>query len=357
MDYLLQLGEEKLFLYLPLVVGLLYGFIAQREQFCFSGGIKDFILFKQTKRTASMVMAMIVAIVATQYIGQKYEIDFEDSRYFQNINYLFIAFGGVLFGIGMMLSDGCSSRHLIKLVQGEKDSFFILLALGIFSFITYSFLGEILEVIRTNPFVVNFQVETTLHLSQILIVSLLGITLVVLLKNPKNILQIWDGLLIGLVIALGWFVTHFFINEFFWEESLQSLSFVYPLGKVIEYSYTNFSSSIILFPVLVMIGVMIGAFISSLFNKKYAKKQMCDTTGFHPPKLWLKMVGGALMGFGGILALGCTVGEGLSGLSSLSFASLIAIGSIYIAGVITAIIMKKKNSLIACFYFDYKEQK
>ncbi len=353
----MELGEEKLYLYLSLSIGFLYGFIAQREQFCFSGGIKDFILFKQTKRTASLLMAMIVAIVGTQFIGGKFEIDFADSRYFNNINYLFLVFGGVLFGIGMMLSDGCSSRHLIKLVQGDRDSFFVLLALGIFSFLTFTFIGTYNEIIHQNSLVEYFQTETSTTLNIFLIISILIVLLYISIKNVKNIVETWDGFLIGLVVACGWGITYFFINELFLEDPLQSLSFVYPLGKIAEFGYTKFESTILIFPVLTMFGVMIGGFVSSRFNKKYAKKQMCDVSGLNPPKLWLKMIGGALMGIGGIFALGCTVGQGLSGFSTLSLGSLVAIFSIYLGGYITAFWMKKKNALIACFFFEFKEAK
>lgn len=350
----MEFGEEKLYLYFSLLIGFLYGFLAQREQFCFSGGIKDFVLFRQTKRTASLFMAMIIAIIVTQYVGTKFEIDFEDSRYFNNINYLFLIFGGILFGIGMMLSDGCSSRHLIKLVQGDWDSFFVLIALGLFSFLTYSFMGEFNEIIHQNSFIEYFQTETVTTINIFLILSILSVMLYLTIKNVRNIVETWDGFLIGLVIAAAWWITYFFINELFLEESLQSLSFVYPLGKVVEFGYTNFNSNILIFPVLAMIGVMIGGFVSSRFNSKYSKKQMCDISGLNPPKLWLKMVGGALMGIGGIFALGCTVGQGLSGVSTLSLASLIAIVSIYLGGYLSALWMKKKNALVACFFFEFK---
>lgn len=354
MDFITELGEEKLYLYISLAIGFLYGFIAQREQFCFSGGIKDFVLFKQTKRTASLLMGMIIAIVATQFIAQKYEIELLDTRYYTNINYLFLVLGGVMFGFGMMVSDGCSSRHLIKMVQGDKESFFILIVLAIFSFLTYTFMGQFNDLIHDNQIVQFFQRDSSFAVSSYVIFPILGLLLYLSLKSFKNILETWDGFLIGLVIASGWLATYYFINELFLEESLQSLSFVYPLGKVAEYGYTKFESTILIFPVLTMLGVIVGAFISSLFNKKYSKKQMCDTSSQNPPKLWQKMVGGAFMGIGGILAVGCTVGQGLSGVSTLSFASFVAIGSIYLGAYITAIYMKKHNALVACFYFDFK---
>jgi uncharacterized membrane protein YedE/YeeE len=358
MEFINSLSEqtpEKFYLYVSLFIGFLYGFIAQREQFCFSGGIKDFILFKQTKRTASLIVAILTAILVTQYLSHKFEIDFLDTRYYSNVNYLLIVLGGALFGYGMMISDGCSSRHLIKMAQRDTDSIFVLLSLGVFSFLTYTLLAQYNDVIHQNTFVEYFQKDSSFPISIYLIVAILVFFLYKNIGSIKNLLQTWDGLLIGFIVSFGWIVTYYFINEMFLDETLQSLSFVYPIGKTIEYAYSKMSTNLVAFPILVMFGVIAGAFISSLFNSKYSKKQMCDTSNQNPPKLWLKMFGGACMGIGGILAIGCTVGQGLSGLSTLSFASLIAITSIYISAYITAYFMHKNNSLIACFYFDFKK--
>jgi len=358
MNFIYEFSEanpEKFYLYLSLLLGFLYGFIAQREQFCFSGAIKDRILFEQKKRSASLIVAILTALLVTQFIAQKFEINLLDTRYYLNINYLLIPLGGMLFGFGMMISDGCSSRHLIKLAQGERDSFFVLISLGVFAFLTYTFLGYFGDLIYTSSLIGYFQQETTFSLNIYFLSFVLVILLYISIQKIKNLLETWDGFLIGILIAGGWFATSYFINELFLDESLQSFSFVYPLGKIVEYSYNKFETNILIFPVLLVISVIIGAFISSLFNPKYSKKQMCDTSSQNPPKLWLKMVGGACMGIGGILAVGCTVGQGLSGLSTLSFASLLAVSSIYVSAYVTATLMKKRDALIACFVFDFKK--
>jgi uncharacterized membrane protein YedE/YeeE len=350
--------ETLLFLSMSLAIGFAYGFVAQREQFCFSGGIKDIILFKHTRRTASLVVAITTTIILTQILGFYQEMDFQETRYYSNINYLFIILGGILFGYGMMISDGCSSRHLIKMAQGEKESFYIIISLGIFAFITYKLLGIYGDYIYNNALIDFFQTDLALALPIVVVLVIVFFLLYKSLKKCINILQTWDGFLIGLIITAGWFVTDYFYNQLFLEQTLQSLSFVYPLGKSIEFFTSGFDINVIyMFPVLSMFGVVLGAFISSLTNKKYSKKQMCDNSMMNPPSLKMKLFGGACMGVGGILAIGCTVGQGLSGVSTLSLASFLAIGSIYISAYITAIYMNKKNALIACFVFDFEEKK
>jgi len=348
-------SDINIFLLISLALGFAYGFIAQREQFCFSGGIKDIILFKHTRRTASLIVAITTTVILTQIASWYFSIDFTSTKYYSDVNYLFIIVGGALFGYGMMISDGCSSRHLIKMAQGDKESLFILISLGIFAFATYKILGLYGTQIYESSFIKLFQVE---HAYQLPILVLLGFVLFLLVKSIKkcmNIFQTWDGFLIGILVTLGWVATYYFYNEMLLNETLQSLSFVYPLGKSIEYITSGFSKEIIMmFPVLVMIGVIVGAFISSKTNPKFSKKQMCDNSYQNPPKLPMKLFGGACMGVGGITAIGCTVGQGLSGVSTLSLASVLAIGSIYISAYFTAVHMNKKNALIACFVFDFK---
>jgi uncharacterized protein len=342
---------------IALFIGLTYGFVAQRKQFCFSGSIKDIILFKHTRRTASLIVAITSALFATQAIGYFYEVDFTTTRYYMNINYIFIILGGVLFGYGMMISDGCSSRHLIKFAQGEKDSFLILTALGIFSYLTYTFISTNFEAIYSNDLIKNTMVGKVFEIPLYIIAPILLYLLYRSLIICMNFFQVLDGVMIGLLVAITWYATTIYASDFFLNISSQSLSFVYPLGKIGEYIFSGLNISHLHFGVVTVFGIIAGAFISSKFNKQYSKKQMCDNSQQNPPSLLKKLFGGACMGIGGILAVGCTVGQGLSGFSTLSFASFLAISSIYISAYFTARYMHKNNALIACFVFDFEPRK
>jgi uncharacterized membrane protein YedE/YeeE len=349
--------EEVIFIILALTIGITYGVLAQREQFCFSGGIKDLILFKHTRRTASLIIAITTAIISTQIISYIFDIDLFQSRYYVNINYMFIIIGGLMFGYGMMISDGCSSRHLIKFAQGDKESFYILISLGLFAFITYTLFINFREEIFSNGLVFITNANEVMEVPLIIVSMILLYLLYKTLKKCSNILQTWDGFFIGLLIAFTWFSTSYIADELFIDINNQALSFVYPIGKSVEFFVTFFESKIITFSVFTMIGVVLGAFISSKLNKKYSSHISCDHSHQNPPKLPEKLLGGAFMGIGGVLAVGCTVGQGLSGVSTLSSASFLAIGSIYFSAYLTALFMKKKNALIACFVFDFDEKK
>ena len=109
---------------LALILGTVFGMVAQKQQFCFSGSIKDYILTKSTKRASSVVMAMITAIIATSIMSSIFEIDLTETNFYRDdINYFIIIFGAALFGIGMMLADGCGNRQLVKFAQGDSKLF------------------------------------------------------------------------------------------------------------------------------------------------------------------------------------------------------------------------------------------
>jgi hypothetical protein len=111
-----------------------------------------------------------------------------------------------------------------------------------------------------------------------------------------------------------------------------------------------FSGSTLSFSITVIFGIIAGGFIMSLFNTKY---RFGCAAPQNDNKLRHSMIGGSLMGVGGILSIGCTIGQGLSGVSTLAFASFLAIGSIAVSAYFTAKYMAKKDALPGCFTFDW----
>ncbi|PLY10014.1 MAG: YeeE/YedE family protein [Arcobacter sp.] len=340
---------------LGLILGMVFGMIAQKNQFCFSGSIKDYILTKSTKRGASVVVAMIVAIIATTLVSSYFELDLTKTVYYkQDVNYFIIIFGGLLFGTGMMIADGCSNRHLIKFGQGDSRSLITLVFIAIFGFATAKGLIQgYLSPITNN--------ETLLEISSMIenstmniyvVLAVLFVILFLLTKSIKRIFTLVDGFLIGLLIAAAWAIT-----GVMGEESMERLielsgvSFIYPTAKSLElfmfYQVNEFT-----FPIALVCGMILGAFTMSYFNKKYSFG--CTATQ-KVNRVTYNMIGGALMGTGGILSIGCTVGQGLTGMSTLAFASFLAISSIFISGVITAKILNKSGKLPMCFLFEWND--
>lgn len=342
---------------LGFVIGIVFGAVAQKTQFCFSGSIKDFILMKSTRRASSVVFAMIVAIIGTAIVSSIYDIDLGESQYLrENINYFSIILGGLMFGVGMMLADGCSNRHLIKFAQGDVNSLITIVFIGIFALATSKgyIYGNLLwftnneTLLEYSSYIKNNPINIYLVL-----VLLVGI-LLCLLKRIKRVVYLYDGLIIGILVSFTWYVTGVIAEDSFERViPLSSISFVYPTSKTLElfgaYEVNEFT-----FPIAIVCGIVFGAFLMSKINKKYSFG--CASAG-GKNRIKYNMIGGALMGTGGILSLGCTVGQGITGISTLAFASFLAILSILFSAIITALILNKKDKLPMCFIFEWSDNR
>jgi len=343
-----------------LLIGIIFGVVAQKTQFCFSGSIKDYLLFSSTRRASSVIMAMIVAVIGTYILGEYFEVEFSEALWRKDeINYFSIILGGILFGTGMVISDGCSSRHLIKFAQGDNKSLVTLLFIAIFA---YSSMKGIL-----NPLVYALSMnQTLLSISSLLdndalpiiaVLIVLVCILALLVRRPKRILLLTDGVIVGLLVTFAWYITWIFSEASMEADTryvpFTSLTFVGPSARALEL-FTHYKDANTDFGIFLILGVLLGAFVMSRFNKKYS---FGCVSALKIHKLKNNMLGGALMGVGGVLALGCTVGQGLTGLSTLAVASFIAILSIAISGYIMARYLHKKKQLPMCFIFEWGDEK
>ncbi len=340
---------------LGLIIGLTFGIVAQKTQFCFSGSIKDYILMKSTRRASSVIMAMIVAIISTSLLSTYQDIDLTQTIFYkEDINYFAIIFGGVLFGIGMMLADGCGNRHLVKFAQGDSNSLVTMVFIAIFAYATTKgFFYGFLSPFTNNETLVQWSsIIGNIQMNIYIVLTVLTAFLLYLVKKVKRIFSLGDGVLVGLLITAAWYVTGV-IGEESMERTIElsGITFIYPTAKTLEL-FMYYQVNDLSFPISLVCGVLLGTFIMSFINKKYSFG--CTATQ-NMNKVKYNMIGGALMGTGGILSIGCTVGQGLSGLSTLAFASFIAISSILISAAITGVIMNKYNKLPMCFIFEWKE--
>jgi uncharacterized membrane protein YedE/YeeE len=343
---------------LMLILGIVFGAIAQKKQFCFSGSIKDYLLSGSTKRAASVVLAIIVAIIGTAVVSNIFELNLTESSYYkENINYFTIILGGAMFGTGMMMSDGCSSRHIIKFAQGDSYSIVTVLMIGVFAYATTKgIFAPIIMPMTNNETLINISsIVTNFSVNIFILVSVLSVILYFLLQRRiSRIFQLWDGVLVGLLVPIGWYITGVIGSEAIERSiNLGSLAFVYPSARSVE-TITSYTVIDLHFSVFLVAGVFIGAIVMSFFNKKYSFGCLANMKG---SKLNSRLIGGALMGVGGVLAIGCTVGQGLSGISTLAFSSVLAISSIMLFGWISAKILHKKDMLPMCFIFDWEESK
>uniref|UniRef100_UPI00404776C3 YeeE/YedE family protein n=1 Tax=Aliarcobacter sp. TaxID=2321116 RepID=UPI00404776C3 len=342
---------------LGLIIGLAFGVIAQKNQFCFSGSIKDYIQTKSTKRASSVVMAMIVAIISSALIANYFQIDLTESYFYrENINYFAVIFGGLMFGAGMMIADGCSSRSLVKFAQGDSNALVTVVFIGIFAYATTKGLvNGILDPFTNSPLLLDISSKVdNFQMNIFVVLAILFLILILLIKKIKRVFSLFDGVLVGILVSIAWFVTGYMGQESFERTiELSGITFVYPIAKTLElFSYYQVNE--LTFAISLVCGVFIGTFTMSFFNRKYS---FGCTANQNMNKVKFNIIGGSLMGVGGVLAIGCTVGQGLTGLSTLAFSSALAIISIFISGYITAIILNKYDKLPMCFIFEWNDDK
>lgn len=319
------MSHLQLILLAGIILGLLYGLLAQRFAYCAAGGLREWWEQGRRRRAAALWVAMATALIGTQVLAQVTPLDLGTSLYLQpSFSWLLVPLGGIIFGYGMIMARGCGSRALVLLGSGNLRSLWVLLALGLSAAITLTGPLAPLRVSLTqhtsiSPAAVSLADWGGPWWWTILLSGLflwLALSRFELKNHPKDMA---GATIIGLLIPVGWWITGVLGADDFEPVRVESLTFVAPVSNSIQYLMwsTGLPAS---FGVLVVAGVLSGSFVMALITRTFAWQGFESA---HDMKRLL--IGGCLMGVGGALALGCTVGQGLSGWSTLSIASMSAI--------------------------------
>lgn len=315
-------------LYFGLGFGLLFGALAQISRFC----LRRALVGSDTDRAEARgvwAMAFVTALLGTQSIVAAGWVDFGDHRLMAaNLPYAAIIVGGLAFGGGMVLTRGCISRLTVLLAGGNLRALIVLLVFGITAHAT---LKGVLAPLRVwlGGFSANLDGAQTLAAlpggawTGAAILAAIG--LIIVWRSTTRPLGLILGAAIGALVPLGWAVTGYVLFDDFDPIPIESLSFTLPFADTLF--WTIASSSIHAgFNVGLVGGVVLGAFLATMARGEF------KWASFDSPALTRRYVlGGIMMGLGGVLAGGCTLGAGLSGVSTLSVAALLALVSI-IAG-------------------------
>jgi hypothetical protein len=244
--------------------------------------------------------------------------------------------GGMLFGYGMVLANGCSSRALVLLGRGNLRSLVVVIVLGIVATMTLKGLIAplriaLLQASQAAPKATSVPalLSTTgigATFARTLAASVMSGALIIFafahapFQRARG--QIAAGIAVGLLVVAGWFATGYLGADDFNPAPVASLTFIAPIADSVQ--YVMFSTGLALsFGVTLVAGVFAGSLITALATRRFALE------GFVSPRHMLRSVAGAaLMGAGGAMAYGCSVGQGLTGLSTLALPSFIAVGGI-----------------------------
>ena len=342
------------------IIGTLLGFIMQRTNFCTMGALSDINAFGDWSRFRSWVLAMAVAIIATQFLSYFDYVDMSKSIYMTStFNWLAFAIGGFIFGIGMVYGSGCGAKSLLRFGGGDLKGLIVVLVIGLIGYMT---LRGILAPVRlglnglgsidTEAFgFANTGMHTVLGVwlglevkTAILVAGAVAaiILLAFCFSNAKfrqSGKHIFAGVSIGLLVSAAWWSTGTLGFDDFDPVPLFSLNFVSPTGNALQYLMTYTGASIS-FSIATVFGMILGAFLASISNKSFALGGFADRND-----LVRHLLGGTLMGFGAVTSLGCTVGQGIGGMSTLALGSIIALAAI-IAGGFTGFKMMERGVLL-----------
>jgi uncharacterized membrane protein YedE/YeeE len=320
-----------------LLIGLAYGAVALLSGFCLLSGLRGWWADGDSRLIRTFALALGVAIAAAQLLAAGNVVDLGKSIYLQpSFSAPLMFFGGLLFGYGMVLANGCGSRALVLLGRGNLRSFVVVIVLGIAAQMTLKGLIApvriaLLQATQASPKIAS--VPALLHnlgvgesYARMLAASAIAGALIIFAfahaPFQRSRGQIAAGIAVGLLVSAGWFTTGYLGADDFNPAAVTSLTFIAPIADTVQYAMLSTGLSLN-FGIAIVAGVFAGSLATALITGRF------HWEGFNSPRHMLRSIGGAaLMGAGGAMAYGCSIGQGLTGLSTLALASFVAVGGI-----------------------------
>jgi len=344
------------------------------------GAVSDMVNMSDYGRFRAWLLAIAVATIGAsilEYIGLVNVTDTFPPYRANQLIYIENILGGILFGIGMTYASGCGNKTLIRIGGGNIKSIFVFIVIAIIAYyMTSPFpdsdktLYSVLFYDWVNPLAVSLQSnqdigallssdnKQTMRLAAGLVLA--AVLLVYIFKaadfrsSKDNILA---GLVIGLIIVSAWYTSsnisisadgsNYSMAEYYAEWDMlaesnegkpatgralspQSFTFINPIGQTYGYIKDGFDSALLTFGLVSVFGVILGSFVWSRISGSFRVEWFVDFKDFLN-----HFIGAILMGFGGVLGLGCTIGQGITGMSTLALGSILTFVSIVFGSAMT----------------------
>ena len=349
-------------------LSLVFGAIANKTNFCTMGAVSDWINIGDQSRLRAWFLAIATAIIGVGILEYSGSIDMSlttsndtSNPPYRSPNFIWLRHlvGGLMFGVGMTLASGCGNKTLVRLGEGNMKSLVVLAIIGVAAWwMLFSNFGYYVFLQWMLPLGIDFSqhdiagqdIATVLAglsgsepgpaFGLIVALTLALMLLLWVLRAPdfrNNFELLSAGLIIGLLIVGGWYVTagssgQALLDELAFRDQrpfftgAQSLTFIGPAGHVVQYVKQGFDSIYLTFGVATVGGVIVGSFLYTLIFRKVRIEWFVTWQDFG-----MHVAGAVLMGVGGVLAMGCTIGQGITGVSTLALGSIVTLIAI-IAG-------------------------
>jgi len=325
------------------LIGVVFGSVGLVSGFCVTSGLRNLWSKGDGRMIRSVALAAAVGILGTQALSALGYVDLGKSIYLApSFSAPVVLFGGLLFGYGMVAANACASRAMILFARGNLRSLVVIATIGITAEMTLKGL-----IAPARIALVNWSQTTLATMSLPAFLSHVGLTptlaagLAALVVSALLLVFVFShapfraskllivaGLVMGLLVTAGWFVTGFLGADPFEPVPVASLTFIAPIADSLQYVMLS-TGSTLNFGIVVIAGVLAGSFLTALVTRSF------HVEGYSSASHMLRSIGGAaMMGVGGVMAFGCSIGQGLTGLSTLALPSAIAIFGILIGAAV-----------------------
>lgn len=376
---------QSLFLWSTFVISIIMGMVANKTNFCTMGAVSDLVNMGDSGRFRAWVLAATVAMIGVLVLEGLGLVNLSSTTLppyrgseFQWGRYVL---GGFLFGIGMTLGSGCGNKTLIRIGGGNIKSIFVFIMIAVIAYYMVDPYKELTSTWYQSYFapwlgkasislsssqdlgsIVGTAVGVTpVKMRLILGAIIAAVSLFILFRSAdfrKNFDNVFAGLIIGLAVIAAWYITsnitingqdgHQTLTQFYnnWDFAMdssvgkpkngstnllpQSFTFISPIGQTFGYATSGLNKTFLTFGVLSVFGVILGSFLWSLINRRFRIEWFASVKDFVT-----HIIGGVLMGFGGVLGLGCTIGQGITGVSTMALGSFLVFISIVFGSALT----------------------
>ena len=373
-------SAQSFFLWSTFAVALILGAVVNKTNFCTMGAVSDWVNMEDTGRMRAWVLAIAVGVLGVMGLEAAGLVNLSSTfpPYRQNnLVWLENVLGGVLFGIGMTLASGCGNKTLIRIGGGNLKSIVVLLVIALIAyFMINPFPGSDKTLYSTlfypwtNPTTIALTTQQDLGAMlfsdnvatgrMVMGAVIGGLMLLWVFKSAdfrSSFDNILGGLVVGLVVLAAWYVTsNVMINadgevmslqayvqnwDFYSPADVvrpadagplaaQSFSFINPMGQTLGYFASGFNGTLLTFGIMALAGVIAGSLLWSLVSRSFRIEWFASFSDFVN-----HLIGAILMGFGGVLAMGCTIGQGVTGFSTLALGSILTFVAIVIGSAAT----------------------
>ena len=374
-------SAQSFLLWSTFAIALIMGAVVNKTNFCTMGAVSDWVNMGDTGRLRAWMLAIAVGVLGVTALEAAGLVNLSSGTfppYRQNtLPWLENVLGGILFGIGMTLASGCGNKTLVRIGGGNLKSVMVLLVIGLIAYFMVNplpggdkTLYSILFYPWTHPVAVAFPTNQDLGAmlfgdrvatGRMVTGGVVGVLLLAWAFRSAdfraNFDNILGGLVVGLAVLVAWYVTsnirmnagsdvlslQAYVQD--WDLyapadavrpaaagplAAQSFTFINPMGQSLGYAASGFNHTLLTVGIMALAGVLAGSLLWSLVSRSFRIEWFASARDFVN-----HLIGAILMGFGGVLAMGCTIGQGVTGLSTLALGSILTLGAIVLGSAAT----------------------